>query len=72
VVDGEQGFQAAMANVLARHYGTILIDAPTGPLAVSGPRAAFQDRWRAVVATAYQKIETKGGWEFWQPKSPNP
>ncbi len=65
--DGEAGFQAAMARVVARKFDTVLIDAPSGPLAATGERAAYQNRWRAIVARGYNKVATEGGWEIWKP-----
>ena len=67
--DGEVGFQAAMAGVVARKFVTVLIDAPDGPLAATGERAAYQNRWRAIIARSYNKVATEGGWEIWKPRS---
>jgi hypothetical protein len=64
---GEAEFQSAMASVLARRVSAILIDAPDGPLATTGQRSVYQDRWRAIVARDYRKAATKGGWEIWKP-----
>lgn len=65
-VDGEMAFQAAMVRVLSRKFVTILIDAPLGPLAISGERAIYQNRWRAIIASDYNKVGTAGGWEIWR------
>jgi hypothetical protein len=64
---GEAGFQSAMASALARGVSTILIDAPNGPLATTGQRSAYQDRWRAIVARDYRRAAIKNGWEIWKP-----
>jgi hypothetical protein len=65
-VEGEADFQAAMAQILARKYTSVLIDAPDGPLAVTGERAIYENRWRAIIARDYIKIATEDGWEVWQ------
>ena len=58
-----------MAGVVARKFVTVLIDAPDGPLAATGERAAYQNRWRAIIARSYNKVATEGGWEIWKPRS---
>jgi hypothetical protein len=45
----------------------ILIDAPTGPLALSGPRKELQERLRAAIRPAYRPTETIDGWQVWRP-----
>ena len=64
---GDTALKEAMDNLLKRRPEVILIDAPTGPLALSGPRADFQDRLRAAIGTAYRLAKTEDGWQVWQP-----
>lgn len=64
---GDDAFRHTMAGVLARRPRTILIDTPTGPLAMRGARASFQNRLRAALASAYQLDRRENGWEIWRP-----
>jgi hypothetical protein len=60
----------AIAKVFTTKPVAILIDAPTGPLAVSGARKDFQDRVRKSVSRAYHLAETTAGWQIWRPTTP--
>jgi hypothetical protein len=66
-VPGDVALKATMDDLLKQRPEVILIDAPTGPLAVSGPRADFQDRLRAAIGSAYRVTSTEDGWQVWQP-----
>ena len=68
-IDGETGFAPAMERIMASRPDIILIDSPTGPLAVNGPRKEFQDRVREAIERDYRKSAVDSGWELWIPKS---
>jgi len=68
-INGEANFGPAMDGILAKRPAVILIDAPTGPLAVNGARKDFQDRMRAAIERDYRKSSVESGWELWVPKS---
>ena len=69
-IPGDAAFDAAMDGILAKRPAVILIDAPTGPLAVTGARKDFQERVRRAVSRDYQLAETEAGWQVWRPRSP--
>jgi hypothetical protein len=69
-IPNDAAFDAAMEDLLRRRVRMILIDAPTGPLALSGPRKDFQERLRAGIRPAYRLAETVDGWQVWQPAGP--
>jgi hypothetical protein len=69
-IEGDAAFDFAMNSLLARQPTVILIDAPTGPLAVIGTRKDFQERVRRAVSRTYHLAETQGGWQIWRPGSP--
>jgi hypothetical protein len=69
-IEGDAAFDPAMNRILAKRPAVILIDAPTGPLAVTGTRKDFQDRVRGAVSRDYQLAETEGGWQIWRPRVP--
>ncbi len=61
----------AIAKIFESRPVSILIDAPTGPLAMpDGARKDFQDRVRKSVSRAYHLAETTAGWQIWRPTSP--
>jgi hypothetical protein len=66
-IRGEASFDHVIDNLLSHHPATILIDAPTGPLAMSGPRKDFQDRLREAIGRSYSKSGIEDGWEIWHP-----
>ena len=66
-IQGDLAFDQVMSNLLKRRPEVILIDAATGPLAVSGPRKDFQDRLRSAVSPAYRVAATEDGWQVWRP-----
>jgi hypothetical protein len=69
-IEGDAAFDPAMTRILARRPAIILIDAPTGPLAVTGTRKDFQERVRHAVSRDYELAETDSGWQIWCPRSP--
>jgi len=66
-IPNDDAFDASMAGLVKRRVRMILIDAPTGPLALSGPRKEFQERLRAAIRPAYRLAETVDGWQVWRP-----
>jgi hypothetical protein len=68
-VEGDAVFDPAMNRLLAKRPAVILIDAPTGPLAVTGTRKDFQERVRRAVSRDYQLSETENGWQIWRPRT---
>lgn len=66
-VAGDDALDPDIDKVIATQPAAILIDAPTGPLAVTGPRKEFQDRVRASVRRGYHLAETVSGWEVYRP-----
>jgi len=71
-IRGEAAFDHVMGELLSHHPATILIDAPTGPLAMSGPRKDFQDRLRQAIRRSYTNTGTEDGWEIWHPTTVEP
>ena len=69
-IEGDAAFDPSMNRILARKPAVILIDAPTGPLAVTDVRKDFQDRVRRAVSRDYVLVETDAGWQIWRPRSP--
>ncbi len=69
-INGNSTLDPAIDNIFAKHPAAILIDAPTGPLAVKGPRKDFQDRVRRSVSRKFHLAETKSGWQIWEPSEP--
>jgi hypothetical protein len=66
-IPGELAFERVVDELLKRRPEVILIDAPTGPLALSGPRKDFQDRLRRAISLVYRVAETEDGWQIWRP-----
>lgn len=66
-IPGDAAFDRLVNDLLKQRPEVILIDAPTGPLAVSGPRMDFQDRLRRTLSPAYRVAETADGWQIWRP-----
>jgi hypothetical protein len=66
-IPGDSVFDTVMNGILDKKPEIILIDAPTGPLAVPGARKDFQERVRQAVAQRYQLAETEAGWQIWRP-----
>jgi len=66
-IPGDPAFEVVMHDLLKRRPEVILLDAPTGPLAVSGPRKDFQDRVRAALSTSYRSTGSEDGWQIWRP-----
>ena len=69
-IASDAALDPAIAKMFKKHPAAILIDAPTGPLAVSGPRKEFQDRVRLSVSREYHVAETVAGWQVWRPNLP--
>jgi len=67
-IPGDAAFGPMMDEILAKRPAILLIDAPTGPLAVTGARKAFQDRVRRAVSRDYELTETDAGWQIWRPR----
>lgn len=67
-IGGDDALDPAIDAVFASPAAAILIDAPTGPLAVGGTRKDFQDRVRRSVGREYYLAETTLGWEIYRPK----
>jgi hypothetical protein len=65
-IPGDAAFDPMMSEILAKRSAIILIDAPIGPLAVTGARKAFQDRVRRAVSRDYGLTETDAGWQIWR------
>src|SRR5262249_39972768 len=68
-IPGDAAFAPMMDEILAKQPAMILIDAPSGPLAVTGARKAFQDRVRRAVSRDYDLTETDAGWQIWRLRS---
>jgi hypothetical protein len=66
-IQGDPAFDLTIETILKRHPDIVLIDAPTGPLAVTGERKVFQDRVRKAVAREYRLAATEDGWQIWRP-----
>jgi hypothetical protein len=66
-IPGDGAFDGVIGSIYDRHPDIILIDAPTGPLAVSGARRDFQDRVRQAIGRRYRLSTTQDGWEIWRP-----
>jgi hypothetical protein len=66
-IQGDAAFDVEMGKLLARRPATILIDAPEGVLAVSGPRRDYQDRIRSAISPAYRIAGMEDGWQVWRP-----
>jgi hypothetical protein len=69
-IEGDVAFDPAINKLLAKRPKLILIDAPTGPLAVTGTRKDFQERVRHAVSRDYELAETESGWQIWRPRAP--
>ncbi len=69
-VAGDEDFEPVMNGIFAKQPAVILIDAPTGPLAVSGARKDFQDRVRGAVGRNFRLDGVEGGWEVWRREPP--
>ena len=67
-IPGDRAFDTTIEMILKPRPDVVLIDAPTGPLAVSGERKAFQDRVRQAVGRQYQLSATENGWQIWRPR----
>ena len=73
-IAGDLAFERVIRDLLASRTKVFLIDAPSGPLAVSGERKAYQDRLRSAISPAYRLSATEDGWEIWrlvESKSPS-
>jgi len=68
-IRGDRDFDKVVDDLLKRRPEVILIDALTGPLAVSGPRKDFQDRLRSALGSTYRVTETEDGWQIWRPST---
>jgi len=68
-IPNESAFRRVIGDLLKRRPEVILIDAPTGPLALSGPRKDFQERLRNAIRPAYSVAATENGWQIWRPHS---
>jgi hypothetical protein len=66
-IPGDAAFDATMETILRERPDIMLIDAPTGPLAVTGARKDFQDRVRQAIGRRYQLSATEDGWQIWRP-----
>jgi hypothetical protein len=66
-VRGDADLDPVMDKILGKKPEMILIDAPTGSLAVTGTRKEFFDRVRRAVARQYHLAETEAGWQIWRP-----
>ena len=66
-VAGDDALDPSIDELTASHPTAILIDAPTGPLAVTGEREHFQNRVRVSVSRNYHLSETLSGWEIYRP-----
>jgi hypothetical protein len=66
-IRGEARFDATMESIVRDRPDLVLIDAPTGPLAVTGARKDFQDRVRRAIGRTYHLSATKDGWQIWRP-----
>lgn len=66
-IRGEDAFDRVLGDLVRQHPDTILIDAPVGPLSMTGPRKDFQDRLRRAIGHAYRNSGTEDGWEVWHP-----
>jgi hypothetical protein len=70
-IQGDADFDPVMTRLLDKKPEVILIDAPSGTLAVTGPRKDLQERVRGAVARQYHLAGTEDGWQIWRPgKSP--
>jgi hypothetical protein len=63
---GDLAFDRVISDLLRHRPDVILVDAPTGPLAISGARKDFQERLRSAISTAYRVAETADGWQIWR------
>jgi hypothetical protein len=68
-IPGDIAFDGAIRELLRRRPEVILVDAPEGVLAVSGPRKEYQARLRAAISRAYRIEGTEDGWQIWRPSS---
>lgn len=66
-IRGDAAFDATIATIVKDRPDVVLIDAPTGPLAVAGARKDFQDRIRRAIGRTYQLSATENGWQIWRP-----
>lgn len=66
-IPGDAAFDGTMQRILDRHPDVVLIDAPEGPLGVTGQRRQFQDRVRLAVGRSYGLSDTEAGWQIWRP-----
>jgi len=66
-IGGGEAFDEAIDKIAAKRPNVILIDAPDGPLAVSGARRDFQDHVRRSLGRAYHLADTQAGWQIWRP-----
>lgn len=68
---GDLAFDGIMAGLLKQRPDIVLIDAPTGALALTGPRKEFQERMRAGIAPGFRLAGTEDGWQIWRPRDTN-
>ncbi len=69
-IQTDKAMDPAIDKMIANKPVAILIDMPTGPLAVEGPRRDFQDRVRKSVGRTYHLAEETNGWQIWRPNTP--
>jgi hypothetical protein len=57
-----------IARIADRRADRFLTDDQTGVLAVSGPRALFQERVRRIVSEYFVQVDRMAGWDIWVPR----
>jgi hypothetical protein len=70
-IPGDFAFDRTIDSIIARRPDAILIDAPTGPLALPGVRKDFQDHVRRSLSRAFHLAGTESGWQIWRPGPPS-
>jgi hypothetical protein len=70
-IPGDVAFDRTIDSIIAKRPDAILIDAPTGPLAVPGARKDFQDHVRRSLSSAFHLAGTESGWQIWRPTPPS-
>jgi hypothetical protein len=66
-IPGDAAFDVTVQRILVGHPDVVLIDAPEGPLTVTGQRQLFQERVRQAVGRSYGLSGTEAGWQIWRP-----
>lgn len=69
---GDIAFEEAMQDLARRRPAVILIDAPSGPLALYGARKDYQDRLRRALQDFYWPAGIEEGWQVWRPDMSKP